>query len=149
MAAPRRRLRRPQQTHLLQSWKAPRWILLDVVFIVVFVLLVERGTAAAPLSSSSNSERRDDVAPLGPEHYKDEHYNGVLRRHRRVGSRADVLEGSVVVDPRIIGGTPTDGQEYPFFVQADTAESGFYCGGSLIAPDVVLSAAHCAGMYLI
>ena len=145
-AAPRRRLRRPQTTLLLQSWKAPRWIRIVVVFFVVAVLLVEGGAATAPWNASFSTSKRseEDVAPRGLEH------SNVVppRLHRRAGfSTEESIDVGLVVDPRIIGGTPTDGQEYPFFVQADTDESGFYCGASLIAPDVVLTAAHCAGMY--
>jgi trypsin len=44
---------------------------------------------------------------------------------------------------RIIGGQiATDGR-YPYAVSL-TSFGSHYCGGSLIAPDIVLSAAHCA-----
>jgi secreted trypsin-like serine protease len=49
-------------------------------------------------------------------------------------SRDDVESSS-----RIIGGTEADLGEYPYFVDMN-AEG---CGGALIAPQVVLSAAHC------
>jgi secreted trypsin-like serine protease len=39
--------------------------------------------------------------------------------------------------PSIVGGRKAPSGSYPFFVQ------GFGCGGSLILPDVVLTAAHC------
>jgi hypothetical protein len=46
-------------------------------------------------------------------------------------------------DQNIVGGTSTNGQkDAPFFVRG---ESG--CGATLIAPDVVLGAAHCAGAF--
>lgn len=48
----------------------------------------------------------------------------------------------VKLEPRIVGGTSTGPNVYPFFTRVDT--SGFpYCGGSLVAPDVVLTAGHC------
>ena len=41
----------------------------------------------------------------------------------------------------IVGGTPTNGQkDAPYFVRGEHG-----CGAALIAPDVVLGAAHCAG----
>jgi hypothetical protein len=47
-------------------------------------------------------------------------------------------------DTRIIGGTQAGQNEYPFAVSLQD-HIGHFCGGSLIARDVVLSAAHCQG----
>jgi trypsin len=44
-------------------------------------------------------------------------------------------------ESRIVGGTFAQPGAYPFFVQGDG------CGGSLIANDIVLTAAHCAGAF--
>lgn len=50
---------------------------------------------------------------------------------------------------RIVGGSTADPTLYPFFayfeiLKTEFGEQGnFICGGSLIAPDIVLSAAHC------
>jgi trypsin len=41
---------------------------------------------------------------------------------------------------RIVGGVPADTDEYKFFASLDIG-----CGGSLIAPNFILTAAHCAG----
>jgi trypsin len=41
---------------------------------------------------------------------------------------------------RIIGGVSADADEFKFFASLDIG-----CGGSLIAPDFILTAAHCAG----
>lgn len=43
-------------------------------------------------------------------------------------------------DPSIVGGTEVPPGRYPFFVQ------GTGCGGSLVLPDVVLTAAHCVAV---
>ena len=45
---------------------------------------------------------------------------------------------------RIIGGDEATEGRYSYAVSLQD-EVGHFCGGSLIAPDVVLSAAHCAG----
>lgn len=45
------------------------------------------------------------------------------------------------VELQIVGGTEASVGQFPFFVQASDTE--FLCGGSLVAEDVVLSAAHC------
>ena len=45
--------------------------------------------------------------------------------------------GGTGVDTRIVGGTPAEEGEYPFIVYLGG------CGGSLYAPDLILTAAHC------
>lgn len=57
------------------------------------------------------------------------------------------------IKPRIIGGNPSDQDEYPFFVSLMLGyewtgiDGGFHwnpvCGGSYIGNDIVLTAAHC------
>ena len=49
------------------------------------------------------------------------------------------------METRIIGGSVADAQRYPYYtyVKISTEYQTATCGGSLIAPDVVLTAAHC------
>jgi len=48
--------------------------------------------------------------------------------------------------PRIVGGSEAQDGRYPYAVSLVTGLGGFHgCGGSLIAPNIVLSAAHCGG----
>lgn len=63
-------------------------------------------------------------------------------------AQRDVFVKALGVKPRIVGGTPAAFANYPWqvaLVRASDAEPSRsqFCGGSLIAPDVVLTAAHC------
>ncbi|MEO3752448.1 serine protease [Streptomyces sp. B6B3] len=44
---------------------------------------------------------------------------------------------------RIVGGTPTTTAEYPFVMQVTGSSGGHMCGGTLVAPTKVVTAAHC------
>lgn len=46
-------------------------------------------------------------------------------------------------DERIVGGTPTPPGAYPFFSTVTEQDGKHICGGALIAPQWVLTAAHC------
>ena len=51
------------------------------------------------------------------------------------------------VQPEIVGGHPVREGEFPFmaFIEINTGAGFISCGGSLIAPDRILTAAHCTG----
>jgi hypothetical protein len=49
-----------------------------------------------------------------------------------------------LIETRIWGGEPSEQARHPYIVSL-TYFGTHFCGGSLIAPDIVLSAAHCAG----
>ncbi|MGV9348198.1 trypsin-like serine protease [Streptomyces spiralis] len=60
---------------------------------------------------------------------------------------ASPTASSGTVDPKIIGGTQASLSEAPWMVQLHyydaTTGEGYFCGGTLVAPAKVLTAAHC------
>jgi trypsin len=54
-------------------------------------------------------------------------------------------QGKKAKPKRVIGGTEAIPGRHSYAVSLVKQFGSIYCGGSLIAPDVVLSAAHCAG----
>lgn len=50
---------------------------------------------------------------------------------------------ATVAAGRVIGGTDASAGEWPWQAKLETRKDGFICGGSLIAPTWVMTAAHC------
>ncbi|KAL7482930.1 hypothetical protein ACHAWX_000511 [Stephanocyclus meneghinianus] len=53
------------------------------------------------------------------------------------------IDNLFLKEPRIIGGSEASSTRYPYTVALTNGGSNFFCGGSLIASDMVLTAAHC------
>jgi secreted trypsin-like serine protease len=71
----------------------------------------------------------------------------LLCGHHVAGMTASTVSQARDLETRIVGGTVADAQRYPYYSQlilSFTKANGLsYCGGSLIASDIVLTAAHC------
>lgn len=53
--------------------------------------------------------------------------------------------GKKIRDARIIGGTNSKEHEFPWLVALYYSEGIFFCGGSLVTDQYVLTAGHCTG----
>ena len=55
---------------------------------------------------------------------------------------------NIFLNPRIIGGFSAPKDRYPYYVSLSDRFGDHRCGGVLVAPEVVLTAAHCSGGHL-
>src|SRR5262245_32410051 len=51
--------------------------------------------------------------------------------------------GAVAAPQPIVGGPPTTSTAYPFMMQITDAAQNQFCGGTLVSPTKVVTAAHC------
>lgn len=56
-------------------------------------------------------------------------------------------KASVDIQPRIVGGDPAADGKYPSYAIPDIGEEGGLCGATLIHGDILVSAAHCKGVF--
>lgn len=62
------------------------------------------------------------------------------------GSTKNLINRMFRNNPRIVGGTDAEEKEFPYQVSLQLKGlfgAGHYCGGSIIAPNVILTAGHC------
>lgn len=69
---------------------------------------------------------------------------------RPATAHPEAPEAGSPAEPYIVGGKSTSTTEYPWVVALTTSGSeSAYCGGALVAPDRVLTAAHCVSGYVL
>jgi V8-like Glu-specific endopeptidase len=72
--------------------------------------------------------------------------NNINQRHlRRTPDYHPMIDDDNTISPRIINGRKVDhaSDRFPYFVSLRDNYDYHLCGGTLIAPDIVLTAAHC------
>ncbi len=73
-----------------------------------------------------------------------EQYNTAASESNASSTSSSISASLLGASTRIIGGFETDDARYPYAVSLEYFGEHF-CGGSLIAPDVVITAGHCNG----
>lgn len=102
----------------------------------ILILAIVAFAAAVPKVSTGKSNRNDkkiiQISQPGQLHYRN------LFKH-------PVNDIHVKPSPRIIGGQEAEPHSIPYQVLLEvySADGGWYCGGSLISENYILTAAHC------
>jgi len=110
------------------------------------VATVDGNDGPALLRGSASSFTAND----GVSHGEDEGHR-ILEDHRIIPSavreRGDGQLLTAAASARIINGFEVSNSRYPYTASLQYANEHF-CGGALIAPDIVLTAGHCSGLSL-
>lgn len=107
-----------------------RWLIVGLAIAVVFALLPIAGPAPAAAQSSDEGTRFSEVAPQAGESPRipPEPDPGQIQRAQQ----------------HVINGTPIAITERPWHVLvSDESIDGTWCGGSIMAANLILTAAHC------
>ncbi|MEW2397863.1 trypsin-like serine protease [Streptomyces sp. NPDC046862] len=112
---------------------------------------IARQQAAAPKPTASDAELRERAVEAAKDQAAkaDEKSNGSKESSGSADSTGSTGSSgsSSEQSPFIIGGTETTISSAPWMVQLyyydEAADQSFFCGGTLVAPNKVLTAAHC------
>jgi hypothetical protein len=97
-------------------------------------------------ATTSHRRQRQKMQPQNQQKHTSSQQRRLTKEERRQEYYSRFLTNEV--KPRIFGGWDTVEDRYPYAqVSLYSDSEGHQCGASLIAVDVVLTAAHCAGSY--
>ena len=99
---------------------------------------------AAAASSTSTSGEPGNERQLKPVHPKTLFDARLVKRqqHARGSINPKILDKNEIISPKIVNGEEVEAGTYPWFVSLRVG-ADYVCGGFLVAPQFVLTAAHC------
>ena len=104
--------------------------------LLLFSQLCIAVSATSTIRGSGSSEQQQQQQQL------EEQFEQLGGEEYHIDQQLEGEEQRELKESRIIGGTRAMDGEYPYAVSLQD-EKGPYCGASLIAPDMLLTAAHC------
>ncbi|MFJ9589240.1 trypsin-like serine protease [Streptomyces acidicola] len=110
--------------------------------------LRERAAEAAKAEAAKDEAAKEEAAKAGAANAGEKSSDSASSSASPDSTAStDSPESSERQSPFIIGGTETTISSAPWMVQLyyydDVADESYFCGGTLVAPDKVLTAAHC------
>ena len=99
---------------------------------------------AAAASSTSTSGEPGNERQLKPVHPKTLFDARLVKRQQRARGSINpkILDKNEIISPKIVNGEEVEAGTYPWFVSLRVG-ADYVCGGFLVAPQFVLTAAHC------
>ena len=99
---------------------------------------------AAAASSTSTSGEPGNERQLKPVHPKALFDARLVKRQQRARGSINpkILDKNEIISPKIVNGEEVEAGTYPWFVSLRVG-ADYVCGGFLVAPQFVLTAAHC------
>ena len=125
-----------------QGYYHPMRIFCLVVVVMSVFLMMYHPIGSVQASSLFNINKKEQISKE-----LTRYFTPAFQSYKQSYRPSSLTIASIILrgikDSKIAGGTQASSHEFPFLVSIQSSSRQHYCGGSLIAPNFVLSAAHC------